>query len=405
MASKFQVQLTGTIDTASTIEEVNKKIAEMEKKLQKLDIKVDVDDIKESNQSLNETTKAVDDVIKKYKLLYTEQAKNTREQIKLDAEAKVNASKRNAEVLDSIQKQIAKHKELTDAMETAVKNGRSTSDVTNEYKSQLDAVNLALKEQWSQYNANKKEMNSLAQVNKFAFQEQTKAEKDLMQLELQRKNNKKVANSVEAQNLELLLRQKQQWIKQYDDEIKKNGQVTTKAKEYENQIEAINAEIGKQKIAVRGLLNEQMNIWDRLVEKAQDYFRYALAAATLQQAVRVVKEMVNNVIELDSALVELRKVTDLEGESLDRFVDKAYETGQKVAATGKDVIEASTSFAKSGYDPETALQLGEIALMYTNIADEEISAADAADMIIAQMKAFNIGAKDSMHIIDAINEV
>ena len=68
------------------------------------------------------------------------------------------------------------------------------------------------------------------------------------------------------------------------------------------------------------------------------------------------------------------------------------------------MVGAATAFAKAGYK-DNALELGTVAAMYTNIADEEISAADAADMIIAQMKAFNIEAKDTTHIIDAINEV
>ena len=50
--------------------------------------------------------------------------------------------------------------------------------------------------------------------------------------------------------------------------------------------------------------------------------------------------------------------------------------------------------------------------MYTNIADEEMSAGDAADFIIAQLKAFKLEADDtnktlenSYHVIDAVNEV
>ncbi len=117
-----------------------------------------------------------------------------------------------------------------------------------------------------------------------------------------------------------------------------------------------------------------------------------------------IKDMIVQVKELDDALVELQKVTDLEGKSLEKFIDDAYKAGETVAKTGTEMIEAATSFAKAGYKDE-ALELGTIAAMYTNIADEEIDAANAADMIIAQMKAFNIEAEDSIHIIDAINEV
>lgn len=43
--------------------------------------------------------------------------------------------------------------------------------------------------------------------------------------------------------------------------------------------------------------------------------------------------------------------------------------------------------------------------MFTNVADESMSAADSASFIIAQMKAFNIEADDAEHIIDAVNAV
>lgn len=76
------------------------------------------------------------------------------------------------------------------------------------------------------------------------------------------------------------------------------------------------------------------------------------------------------------------------------------------------MIEASTEFKKSGYTDEQSLELGRIALMYSNIADEEVNAGDSASFIIAQLKAFNLEAEDAtktlenaQHVIDSVNEV
>ena len=71
-------------------------------------------------------------------------------------------------------------------------------------------------------------------------------------------------------------------------------------------------------------------------------------------------------------------------------------------------------FAKQGFDPQTALQLSNVASQFQNIADTEIDAATAAKFINSQLKAF--GKTDSLqkftgdfkkaqHIIDATNEV
>lgn len=44
-------------------------------------------------------------------------------------------------------------------------------------------------------------------------------------------------------------------------------------------------------------------------------------------------------------------------------------------------------------------------MKFQNIADEQISAGESADFIISQLIAFNMTAEESVHIIDAINEV
>lgn len=136
----------------------------------------------------------------------------------------------------------------------------------------------------------------------------------------------------------------------------------------------------------------------------QSFLTYTTVTQFFNTVSNGIRDMISQVKELDDALVELQKVTDLEGESLEQFIDDAYKAGETVAKTGTEMIGAATAFAKAGYK-DNALALGTVAAMYTNIADEEISAAEAADMIIAQMKAFNIQAEDSIHIIDAINEV
>lgn len=44
-------------------------------------------------------------------------------------------------------------------------------------------------------------------------------------------------------------------------------------------------------------------------------------------------------------------------------------------------------------------------MLYQNIADEELSAADASAVLISQMKAFRFEANEAEHVIDSINEV
>ena len=151
---------------------------------------------------------------------------------------------------------------------------------------------------------------------------------------------------------------------------------------------------------------DDANKWQYSWTKAfQSFTTYMSVTTVFYQTINTIKDMINEVVELDDALVELRKVTDLEGESLQKFTQDAYDAAEAVAKTGTEMVQAATEFAKAGYSEEEILKLGELALMYTNIADEEVSAAESAEFMIAQMKAFNIEAKDAVHIIDAVNEV
>ena len=116
-------------------------------------------------------------------------------------------------------------------------------------------------------------------------------------------------------------------------------------------------------------------------------------------------DMVKNVYELDGALTEFKKVSDLSGKGLEQYTDQAYKVGKTVARTGTEMIQAATEFKKSGFSEKDSLELGRVASMYQNVADVELSAGEAANFIVSQMKAFNMTAQDSEHIIDAVNQV
>lgn len=55
----------------------------------------------------------------------------------------------------------------------------------------------------------------------------------------------------------------------------------------------------------------------------------------MSRSIDIISSMVSQVYNLDSALTEFRKVSDLSGESLDEYVSHLTELGETVARTGK----------------------------------------------------------------------
>lgn len=145
-------------------------------------------------------------------------------------------------------------------------------------------------------------------------------------------------------------------------------------------------------------------------DKASDAFKkfslWSAVSSIFYQVINAVKGLVDTAIELDSAFTELQKVTDLTMDDFDKITEKAYNLGSEVAKTTTEAINAMTEFAKAGYSVEESTDiLAKNALMWTNIADGTVSTAESANMIISVMKAFDIEAGNTIHIIDALNEV
>ncbi len=62
---------------------------------------------------------------------------------------------------------------------------------------------------------------------------------------------------------------------------------------------------------------------------------YQEANAIMSESIKIISSMVDQVFELDGALTEFKKVSDLSGSSLDAYVDKLSALGSEVGRTGK----------------------------------------------------------------------
>lgn len=133
--------------------------------------------------------------------------------------------------------------------------------------------------------------------------------------------------------------------------------------------------------------------------------RFVSTFYLINKAIQTVKSMFNEVKDLNTSMVELSKVTTLSGDSMDNFVKQAYDTGRQLGRTGKDVIDATTTFSRAGYTLDESVELSKSALTMTNIGFDIPDMQTAASDMISIMKAYKIEAKDSMGLIDKLYNV
>lgn len=90
------------------------------------------------------------------------------------------------------------------------------------------------------------------------------------------------------------------------------------------------------KVKTDGSMSKLAGETNRLNQSTQDVINtYQVFSQILNKSVEAIKSMASATIELDSAITEFKKVSDLSGKSLDSYVNNLTKVGQSVARTGK----------------------------------------------------------------------
>lgn len=171
----------------------------------------------------------------------------------------------------------------------------------------------------------------------------------------------------------------------------------------------LKAEFSRVKTEIKDTSGETLSFSQAMQEafgSAGGYIASFLSVTKiLQQAIQTIKSMVGEVRELDTALVDLQKVTGLSGGALDNFEKNAFKMGKQIGRTGTDVIEAAATFSRAGYGLSESEALSNSALVMTNVGVDIQSTAQAASDMISILKAYDVAAEDSMGIIDRLYNV
>lgn len=141
-----------------------------------------------------------------------------------------------------------------------------------------------------------------------------------------------------------------------------------------------------------------------LKEKSKAITQYLMSMTSIYRVIGELRKGIQYVREIDSALTELKKVTDETEESYERFLDTAAKTADRVGSTIKEVVSSTADWARIGYSLEEAHQLAESTAVLLNVSEFQ-SIEDATSALTSTLQAFGYTAKDSMQVVDVLNEV
>lgn len=117
------------------------------------------------------------------------------------------------------------------------------------------------------------------------------------------------------------------------------------------------------------------------------------------------RKLYTNVVSVDTAMTELRKVTDATASEYNAFLEGAEERAKSLGATMTETINATADWARLGYSMEEASRLADASLIYQNVGDDVESIDEASSSLISTLQGFGMASSDVMTIVDEFNEV
>lgn len=267
---------------------------------------------------------------------------------------------------------------------------------TKEEKQKAEALRTAT-EEYEALNKNANALVGLAKKNAAAELSQAVNSRNLQNLEATFRNfmsangkvNENAGLRVMASNIDAQIKT----LKKAGDKLDEAS--IAKLRQNLSLLDSLSSELG-----YKGQTYEQ-----RIQGKMQELTSYFVSVTSFGFAIQQIRNMISNVNALDDAMTELRKVTGETDATYDKFLTNAAKRAQTLGSTMSDVVIATGSFARMGYNLEEAEKLGDAAIIAQNVWDNVGSIDETSNTIISAMKAFGIAAEDAMRIVNVYNAV
>lgn len=205
-------------------------------------------------------------------------------------------------------------------------------------------------------------------------------------------NNSKISTNTEAYARFV------DFFNTYDEKIKSkmftqenSSQMSKDWSELKKYIQDAGLETDKLSVKLKKLF--EVNIKSQLANQVINAFQQGL------------RQVYQNVVDIDSAMTELKKVTDETSGAYSKFLSEAGDRAKAVGSTVSDIVNATADYARLGYNLDDAKTLADVSAVYYNVGDDLDSFTTATDNIVGTMKAFNLEADDAIGLVDKLNAV
>ena len=136
--------------------------------------------------------------------------------------------------------------------------------------------------------------------------------------------------------------------------------------------------------------------------KWQEVARYLATFGSIYRVWGTLKQGVQYVKEIDTALTELKKVTNETDATYNKFLQTASKTASAVGSTTSEITKSSAQWARLGYSIQEAGELAKSTAVLMAVSEFD-DVQTTTEALISSLQAFNYTADDSIKIVDKLN--
>lgn len=308
---------------------------------------------------------------------------------------------------------------LANSINVQMNNGKFKSEISD-----ISVQISKLSGEYANINSLSAELNNnLRAMENFRTPEQLTTAYQNYENTLKRIKNelKEVANQDKiANNATTLQQQKNNLSLGMDVWLKKNSAT---AKEFGTRIQELQAELKNcDATRLNGIKTEfqaitkeatiagksTLSFSDKLSAQIKRLSAYFSATMLFMESARAIRAMYDNVLDVDTAMTELYRVTDLTNSQYDKLYQDMISGAKAYASTLDTIINSTAEWVRLGFDADTAEQLAEISTMYQNVTD--LNESTANENLVTAYKGFEkqlleLNNNDSTAAIEMITDI
>lgn len=150
---------------------------------------------------------------------------------------------------------------------------------------------------------------------------------------------------------------------------------------------------------------ETETLGQKLSRLFKEHFQTAIAMAGVAMVKQGLREVYNNVLELDTAVTELKKVSSMTGDEMNSYLERTATNARELGASISDLITSTADWKRLGYSDEDSEELARVAALMANVGDGIDNATTASSYLISTMQGFGLVADDAEHLLDCMNQI